>query len=65
LRTLRRTEDNRVLGGVCGAVSQATGIDVTWVRIGTVLACLASGIMVFVYAVAWLMIPMQGQSSNI
>jgi len=54
-----------VLGGVCGAVSQATGIDVTWVRIGTVLCCLASGIMVFVYAVAWLMIPMEGQSSNI
>jgi signal transduction histidine kinase len=62
---LRRTEDNRVLGGVCGAVSQATGIDVTWVRIGAVLACLASGIMVFVYAVAWLMIPMEGQSTNI
>jgi signal transduction histidine kinase len=65
LRSLRRTEDNRVLGGVCGAVSQATGIDVTWVRIGTVLCCLASGIMVFVYAVAWLMIPMEGQSTNI
>ncbi len=62
---MRRNEDNRVLGGVCGAVSQATGIDVTWVRIGTVLCCLASGIMVFVYAVAWLMIPMEGQSSNI
>ena len=30
-----------------------------------VLACIASGIMVFVYAMAWLMIPMEGQSSNI
>jgi signal transduction histidine kinase len=65
LRTLRRTEDNRVLGGVCGAVSRATGIDVTWVRIGFVLACIASGIMIFVYTVAWLMIPMEGQSTNI
>jgi signal transduction histidine kinase len=65
LRTLRRTEDNRVLGGVCGAVSRATGIDVTWVRIGCVLACIASGIMVFVYTIAWLMIPMEGQSTNI
>ncbi|HWF17213.1 MAG TPA: PspC domain-containing protein [Acidimicrobiales bacterium] len=65
LRSLRRTEDNRVLGGVCGAVSRATGIDVTWVRIGCVLACIASGIMVFVYAIAWLMIPMEGQSTNI
>ncbi|HEY1653405.1 MAG TPA: PspC domain-containing protein [Acidimicrobiales bacterium] len=65
LRTLRRTENNRVLGGVCGAISNATGIDVTWVRIGCVLACIASGIMIFVYALAWLMIPMEGQSTNI
>ncbi len=65
LRTLRRTEDSRVLGGVCGAVSRATGIDVTWVRVGCVLACIASGIMIFVYACAWLMIPMEGQSTNI
>jgi signal transduction histidine kinase len=62
---LRRTQDNRVLGGVCGAISRETGIDVTWVRVGCVLACIASGIMVFVYALAWLMIPMEGQSSNI
>jgi signal transduction histidine kinase len=30
-----------------------------------VLLCIASGIMVLVYACAWLMIPMDGQSSNI
>jgi signal transduction histidine kinase len=65
LRTLRRSESNRVLGGVCGAVSQATGIDATWVRIGFVLACLMSGVMVFVYAMAWLLIPMEGQTTNI
>ncbi len=46
-------------------MSRATGIDVTWVRVGCVLLCIASGIMVLVYACAWLMIPMDGQSSNI
>ncbi len=61
---MRRSPDNRVLGGVCGAVSRATGIDVTWVRIGCVLACIASGIMIFVYAVARLMIPMEGQETT-
>ncbi len=65
LRALRRSPDNRVLGGVCGAVSRATGVDVTWVRIGFVLLALASGVMVLVYAVAWLVIPMEGESSNI
>ena len=65
LRTLRRSPDNRVLGGVCGAVSSATGIDAMWVRIGFVLLAIGSGIMVLVYAVAWLIIPMEGESSNI
>jgi signal transduction histidine kinase len=65
LRSLRRSPDNRVLGGVCGAVSSATGIDAMWVRIGFVLLSICSGVMVFVYAMAWLLIPMEGESSNI
>jgi signal transduction histidine kinase len=65
LKSLRRSPDNRVLGGVCGAVSRATGIDATWVRIGFVLLAVMSGVMVFVYAMAWLLIPMEGESSNI
>jgi signal transduction histidine kinase len=54
-----------VLGGVCGAVSRVTGIDATWIRVGWVLCCLMSGVMVFVYALAWLLIPMEGESTNI
>ena len=65
LRTLRRSPDNRVLGGVCGAVSSATGIDAIWVRIGFVLLAIASGVMVLVYAMAWLLIPMEGETANI
>ena len=65
LRALRRTPDNRVLGGVCGAVARATDVDATWVRIGAVLLALASGVMVLVYAVAWLVIPMEGQDSSV
>ncbi len=66
LRTLRRSPDNRVLGGVCGGVSSATGIDVTWVRIGFVLLTIAAnGVMVLIYAMAWLLIPMAGETSTI
>jgi signal transduction histidine kinase len=65
LRALRRSPDNRVLGGVCGAVSQATGIDATLVRIGFAVLAIASGVMVFVYAMAWLLIPMEGETTNI
>ena len=46
-------------------MSQATGIDATIVRIGFVLLSIASGVMVFVYAMAWLLIPMEGETSNI
>ena len=65
LRALRRTPDNRVLGGVCGGVSKATGIDAMWVRIGFVLVAVASGVMVVAYPLAWLLIPMEGQADNI
>jgi signal transduction histidine kinase len=46
-------------------VSQATGIDATLVRIGFAVLAIASGVMVFVYAMAWLLIPMEGETSNI
>ena len=36
-----------------------------WVRIGFVLLAIASGVMVFVYAMAWLLIPMEGENANI
>jgi signal transduction histidine kinase len=65
LRCLRRSPDNRVLGGVCGGISRASGIDATWVRIGFVLLAIATGVAVFVYAMAWLLIPMEGETSNI
>jgi signal transduction histidine kinase len=64
-RRLRRSTDTRVLGGVCGAVSDATGLDVTIVRIATVLISVVSVIFVLFYALAWLMVPMQGEDSTI
>ncbi len=54
-----------MLGGVCGALSGATGIDATWVRIGFVLLTMLSGVGVLPYFVLWLFIPMEGESSNI
>ncbi len=62
---MQRSPDNRVLGGVCGALSGATGIDATWVRIGFVLLTVVSGVGVLPYFVLWLLIPMEGESTNI
>ncbi len=54
-----------MLGGVCGGISEATGIDVMLVRIGFVLLTVSSGVMMLVYALAWLIVPAQGEASNI
>ncbi len=46
-------------------MARETGIDATWVRIGFVLLGLVSGVMVFVYALAWLLVPMEGEETNV
>jgi signal transduction histidine kinase len=61
----RRSRDTRVVAGVCGGISGATGIDVTLVRIGFVLLTLGSGAGVLIYALAWLFVPLEGETSTI
>ena len=65
LRHLRRSPDDRVLGGVCGALASSFGVDVTWIRIGVVILSICTGVTILPYAVAWLLIPMEGESSSI
>jgi signal transduction histidine kinase/phage shock protein PspC (stress-responsive transcriptional regulator) len=65
LKNLRRDPDNRVLGGVCGALSESFGVDVTWVRIGVVVLSLFTGVAILPYALAWLLIPMRGEDTSI
>jgi len=62
---LRRSRDDRLVGGVCGGVSARTGIDPTVVRIGFVLLGLAGGFGLAAYVVAWLLLPAQGDQSSI
>jgi signal transduction histidine kinase len=54
-----------VVAGVCGGVAEATGIDVTLVRIAFVLLSLGSGIGILIYALAWLLVPLEGESTTI
>lgn len=62
---IRRSADVRVLAGVCGGLSRATGVDVTIVRIAFVLLALGSGVGVLAYALAWLLIPLEGEEATI
>ncbi len=56
-RLVRRTDD-KMIAGVCSGVAAYFGIDVTMVRVITVVgAILGLGTVVVAYVVAWLLIP--------
>ena len=52
-----RPRSGRVLGGVCAAVANRFGWDVTLVRVLTVIASLFAGAALIVYVVLWIVVP--------
>ena len=50
---------------MCGGLSKTTGVDVTLVRIAFAVLALGSGIGVLAYVLAWLFIPLEGESTTI
>jgi phage shock protein PspC (stress-responsive transcriptional regulator) len=64
LRTLRRSREDRMIGGVCGGLGRYAGIDPIIFRI--VLAALAifGGVGLLIYALAWLLIPDEGTDTS-
>ncbi|WP_205471436.1 PspC domain-containing protein [Nocardioides sp. SYSU D00038] len=56
-RLVRRTDD-RVFGGICSGIAEYVGMDVTLVRLLTVvLAVVGFGSVVLAYLVGWVLIP--------
>jgi signal transduction histidine kinase len=53
------------VAGVAGGLSERTGLDVSVIRVALVLSALVSGIGVVGYVVAWLLLPIDGQSGTI
>jgi phage shock protein PspC (stress-responsive transcriptional regulator) len=57
-RRLVRRRDDRMVAGVCSGVADALGVDVTLVRVLTVLgAIFGFGSLVVAYVVAWALLP--------
>lgn len=59
---LRRSREDRVLGGVCGGLARYLGVEPALVRVVTVILALASGVGVPAYLVAWVVIPEDGDA---
>jgi signal transduction histidine kinase/phage shock protein PspC (stress-responsive transcriptional regulator) len=63
---LRRSQDDRLAGGVAAGLADRTGFDVTVIRIVIVVGTVLSGGFVAVlYMLAWLLLPAAGAESNI
>ncbi|HEX2043931.1 MAG TPA: PspC domain-containing protein [Acidimicrobiales bacterium] len=58
-RRLTRSRTDRILGGVCGGVARATGLDPLVVRVAVLALTFAGGTGVVVYLAAWLLLPQE------
>ncbi len=59
-RRLLRRRDDRMVGGVCAGLADYAGVDVTLVRVLTVLATVLGFCAVLIaYLVAWVLVPLE------
>lgn len=57
-KRLVRRSDNSMIGGVCSGVATYLGIDVTLVRVLTVLGVIFGlGSVLVAYVIAWILLP--------
>jgi signal transduction histidine kinase len=54
---LRRSRSGAVLGGVCAGLGPRMGVDPLVLRVGFVIASVAGGIGICLYALCWVLIP--------
>ncbi len=57
VKRLYRSKSNRVIGGVCGGLAEYLNIDATALRVITALLTFVMGMSLWVYLLAWLIIP--------
>ena len=64
-RRLRRSADDRMLGGVAGGIARYLDIDVAIVRVAIVALTLLTGTTAALYIAAWLLIPADGNDQSV
>ncbi len=61
VQRLRRSLNDRWLGGVCGGIAQLTGVESWIVRLIFTFAVLFAGVGLIPYALLWIFIPPEGR----
>jgi phage shock protein PspC (stress-responsive transcriptional regulator) len=64
-RRLRRRSDDRVLGGVAGGLGDYFNVDPILVRILLVASLVFGGLGLFLYLVAWVLVPDETSDTSI
>ena len=57
LKSLRRSQSDRLIAGVCGGLAHYLGVDVTVVRLVAVILIFICGISLWFYILLWFLIP--------
>jgi phage shock protein PspC (stress-responsive transcriptional regulator) len=58
-RRLYRSQQNRIIGGVCGGLSDYFGWDPTLVRVVFAMLVLAGGNGLLLYLLLWILTPLE------
>lgn len=56
-KRLQRSQNEKILFGVCGGIAEYFNVDVTWVRLGFIAATFLGGPGIVAYLVGALVIP--------
>ena len=64
-KRLLRRRDGRMVAGVCAGVAAYFGIDVNLVRLGFGVFSIFYGLGLFVYVIAWAILPEEDEDSSI
>ena len=57
---LYRSQDDRMIAGVCGGLAEHFGIDPTWMRLIFILCALLGGAAFLLYIILWIIVPVKG-----
>lgn len=64
-KRLVRSRSDQWIGGVCGGLGEFFGVDSNLVRVVLAASTMFGGAGVVVYALCWLIIPLEGESKSI
>jgi phage shock protein PspC (stress-responsive transcriptional regulator) len=58
---LYRSEDDKMLGGVCGGIAEVYDLDPTLVRLVTLFLVFSLGSGLLIYLAAWILMPTKSE----